>query len=359
MEIQLATFDPDSIQLGDLLGTGGFSSVFSFQIRRKVFQNNSCSFDFKAKLRDIISTTATDLTGTCDSSIFSESSTDSICDDRSSRSDETPDKDELALKTLHDSTLINPVKRNRAARDLRTEVHLLSDLSRHPNIIRLHGVSTDFWMDSDTAFIVLEKLEEPLDKAIRRWKEDLSSSFGMKLLPRKQLSKTSQATRIQKVAVGLACAFKFLHGENIVFRDLKPANVGFDKEGNVKLFDFACARELAPGTRLQQRTGTLRYMSPECARKEFYDLSTDVFSFALLLWEVCALEKPYENIVEKHELNRRIILDEKRPSLNKISSSAIKNLLSKCWSSQPVVRPTFDSIHDDLKTEVAQKLAQR
>lgn len=59
---------------------------------------------------------------------------------------------------------------------------------------------------------------------------------------------------------------------SIIYRDLKPDNIGFDVRGDVKIFDFGLAKELptseklADGTyNLTADTGSMRYMAPEGA----------------------------------------------------------------------------------------------
>ena len=363
----LPTFDLDSIRLGKLLGQGGFASVFSFHLRKQQ-KKESISFDLSGtsskQLRSsFVSTTATDISGSIDcSSIFSDSSDEASLEDEEALEDQVKEEhselQELALKTLHDGSLSDRKKRDRAAKDLRNEVCLLTDVGPHPHIIELHGISDDFWRDSDSAFIVMEKLQEPLDRAIRRWKGEVTGR-SLSLRPRKNMNRSAQALRIQKAAVGIASALQHLHNEDTVFRDLKPANCGFDQAGNIKLFDFACARYLTPGTRMQQRTGTLRYMSGECARKEFYDLSTDIHSFAMFLFELLTLEKPYGKITDRRQLNRLICSEEKRPSLNRICASGMRDLISKCWSTEPQKRPDFDYILECLNTEIEKNLSQR
>jgi serine/threonine protein kinase len=56
---------------------------------------------------------------------------------------------------------------------------------------------------------------------------------------------------------------------SVIYRDLKPDNVGFDVRGDVKIFDFGLAKELDPNKRLDDGTykltsdtGSLRYMAP-------------------------------------------------------------------------------------------------
>ena len=84
-------------------------------------------------------------------------------------------------------------------------------------------------------------------------------------------------------------------------RAQKPENIGFTKEGVLKLFDFGLAKELKPHRRLPDgtyqltgNTGSRRYMAPEVAGVRPYNLSVDAYSFGILLWELSALEKPFD-----------------------------------------------------------------
>ena len=78
-----------------------------------------------------------------------------------------------------------------------------------------------------------------------------------------------QLRRRLEIAVGLAHALKYLHEKNIVYRDLKPDNVGFDGDGVVKLFDFglACKLPFTGGEdstyALTSNAGSPWYMAPE------------------------------------------------------------------------------------------------
>eukprot|EP00568_Trieres_chinensis_P009063 CAMPEP_0183314746 /NCGR_PEP_ID=MMETSP0160_2-20130417/49439_1 /TAXON_ID=2839 ORGANISM="Odontella Sinensis, Strain Grunow 1884" /NCGR_SAMPLE_ID=MMETSP0160_2 /ASSEMBLY_ACC=CAM_ASM_000250 /LENGTH=93 /DNA_ID=CAMNT_0025480145 /DNA_START=1 /DNA_END=279 /DNA_ORIENTATION=- len=92
---------------------------------------------------------------------------------------------------------------------------------------------------------------------------------------------------------------EYLHENRIVFRDLKPQNIGFDDKNKVKIFDFGIARKLDPGDEKHPtgNTGTLRYMAPEVAKCKNYGLEVDVYSFGMLLWEICKWKKPFHKMM--------------------------------------------------------------
>lgn len=77
--------------------------------------------------------------------------------------------------------------------------------------------------------------------------------------------------RLRLVAVDVARGLEYLHSNRIIFRDLKPSNVGFLREGTIKLFDFGLAREiLSDDHRMTPNTGSLRWMAPEVNKGEHY-----------------------------------------------------------------------------------------
>ena len=87
------------------------------------------------------------------------------------------------------------------------------------------------------------------------------------------------------LAFQISAAISYLHSHNIIFRDLKPANVGFDVRGDVRIFDFGLARIMPANgdpytdTFDMSGAGSPRYMAPECLIGQPYNLKVDVYSF--------------------------------------------------------------------------------
>ena len=89
---------------------------------------------------------------------------------------------------------------------------------------------------------------------------------------------------IRFVTAQLACGLAHIHSHDIVYRDLKPANVLIDDAGHMRIVDMGMASRLDPETRRRKSVcGTKRYMAPEMQAKEPYDCSVDWFSLGKLI----------------------------------------------------------------------------
>ena len=88
----------------------------------------------------------------------------------------------------------------------------------------------------------------------------------------------------------------------------------------------------------------------EVASKDDYCLSADVYSFSLVLWEICCLQKPYGDCYNFQTWFERVVRKGKRPSLRCIAQKEVQELLTACWNQDTEARPTFALITAQLKT---------
>lgn len=233
--------------------------------------------------------------------------------------------------------------------DLQIEANLLSDLS-HNNVVKLHAVNEDMGLGED-AFLLIDRLFGTVEQKIQKWAKEQAKRTSMSVLTDSISVKKQHAAqdeRLHSVAAPVAAAMEYLHSKGIVFRDLKPANIGFGSDGAVKIFDFGLARKVASdGKRLTGCTGTIRYMAPEVAESQHYGISVDMYAFGIVMWELCTLQRPYDKLTPD-EIMEWLVKD-KRPKLTrKTGSPKVQNLITSCWDGRAENRPSFTVIREIL-----------
>jgi serine/threonine protein kinase len=263
----------------------------------------------------------------------------------------------LAMKCLRPQTRSNMHQFMIGVEDLVNETAMLASLD-HPNIIKLHGrakgCDTNSFRLSDGYFILLDRLLGTLEDSIVEWKRAPS-------VTEKSTSTSPWTSQIQTVC-SIADAMSYLHSKNIVFRDLKPANVGFNSTGVLKLFDFGFAKKVvdppnksSPSSNdgklshlLYERCGTVRYMAPEVGLELGHSLPADVYSFGILLWEICSLKKPYDNTKSTIDFDKTVFRKGARPKLSKEWSTNLKDIMANCWLPSANERPTMIDVKSKI-----------
>ena len=221
-----------------------------------------------------------------------------------------------------------------ALTELRSEAKLL-EKSHHPCVVCLVGVCIHPMMALVMEEAPMGSLEKPLIK---------------KKLPIHRVV-------IHRMAAEVAAALQFLHVSDIIFRDLKAADVllwSLDPESlcHCKLTDFGSATHLAPvGAR--GLIGTKGFIAPEVLyigkRKQHsvYDHKADIFSFGMFLYQMIARRHPYSEL-QPQQIDAAVESGE-RPRLQDISQAEsayhyLTRLMQTCWEDNPRNRPTTEEI---------------
>ena len=119
--------------------------------------------------------------------------------------------------------------------------------------------------------------------------------------------------------------------------------MGFTSSGILKLFDFGlctCVRRrrlLDEAYELTGNTGSLRYMAPEVALRKPYSEKVDVYSWAIMLWQMARDSTPFKGLT-RDDFMKHVVNGNERPKLDKSWPSGFSSMLTACWHRDPQVR---------------------
>lgn len=215
----------------------------------------------------------------------------------------------------------------------RQEVAVLSRL-RHPNIIAFLAACT---VPPDIC--IIEELAEggSLHAAIHGTRHA-------------RKSQPFCISRLVSVAIDISEAMVYLH-PRIVHRDLKSQNVLLDGEGRAKVCDFGIAKfkDRTFVSTINGQAGTPAYMAPELFDGGQVTEKVDVYSFAILMWEMLTGNVPWGNVPSPMQIIYYVGVLQQRPPVPEGCPEALKILIEKCWAELPSERPEFREILDTLK----------
>ena len=254
-----------------------------------------------------------------------------------------------AIKVLQESVRKDPQLYVRSVLDLVVEMRYLAVL-RHPYIIKMRAMAdTSPFDEGKTFFVVLDKLYDILYNRLRtNWKKRLPGPFSWLTDCAGRRAKQFWVERLS-VAHDLSSALGYLHGERLMYRDLKPDNIGFDVRGDVKIFDFGLVHELHDSNRnddgtyrlLTGDTGSPRYMAPEVALGKPYNEKCDVYSFCILMWEILRVEQPFDHYKTVDILQKKVVEQGVRPKPDPSWPPELVEVMKRGWNDDQHRRPSM------------------
>jgi len=148
---------------------------------------------------------------------------------------------------------------------------------RHPNVLKVYDKDRYESEGATHCFIVMEYVEG----------EDLSTLINERVfVPFEQKL---------EIIIKICRALDHAHQKGVIHRDVKPSNVRITAEGDVCVLDFGLAKfKHAQPVSSQGVFGTPHYMSPEqTLSTRSVDKRSDLFSTALILYELITYKKPF------------------------------------------------------------------
>ena len=242
----------------------------------------------------------------------------------------------VALKFLPAECIQDPVWLARFQREARTASAL-----NHPNICTIY----DTGESAGRPFLSMELVEGQTLAAFEP--RPLSELAGI----------------IRQIARALAAA----HAAGVIHRDIKPQNVMVRDDGIVKVLDFGLARQLpkseshrflpeGTGTEPGSPIGTPLYMSPEQARAEPVEASSDVFSLGTVFYELATGHHPFRADSKVGILQAVIARVPVVPSrLNPEIPAVLEGLIQRMLSKDSALRPTAMEV-EAILTDSAEKI---
>mmetsp|Transcript_17448 Transcript_17448/g.36058 ORF Transcript_17448/g.36058 Transcript_17448/m.36058 type:complete len:988 (-) Transcript_17448:13-2976(-) len=168
---------------------------------------------------------------------------------------------------------------------------------------------------------------------------DLSGAISR----RKKARRPFTENEVMNMFVQICLALKHVHSRKILHRDLKSQNIFLTKKGVVKLGDFGIAKVLDnTGDVARTQIGTPYYLSPEICEDKPYGKKSDVWSLGCVLYEIAALDLPFQ-ARNLPALAHRIMTKEPKP-LPSTFSSQLRLLATSLLNKKPAIRPSVVAI---------------
>ncbi|MFT4086815.1 MAG: Stk1 family PASTA domain-containing Ser/Thr kinase [Gordonia sp. (in: high G+C Gram-positive bacteria)] len=238
---------------------------------------------------------------------------------------------DVAVKILRPDLARDPMFYLRFRREAQNAAKL-----NHPTIVQVFDTGEAETSEGPLPFIVMEYVDgETLRDVLRN-------------------SGTVAPRQAMTWMADVAAAMDFSHRNNIVHRDMKPANVMIDLSGAVKVMDFGIARAMddtsATMTQTSAVMGTAQYLSPEQARGIKVDPRSDIYSMGCVLFELVTGEPPFTGDSPIAVAHQHVHEDPRRPSqVNPSLSPELDSVVMKAMSKNPANRyQTAAEFRDDL-----------
>ncbi|XP_050824565.1 serine/threonine-protein kinase PLK1 [Gopherus flavomarginatus] len=202
------------------------------------------------------------------------------------------------------------------------------EISIHRSLAHRHVVGFQgFFEDSDFVFVVLE----------------LCRRRSLLELHKRRKALTEPEARYYLRQTILGC--QYLHGNQVIHRDLKLGNLFLNDDMEVKIGDFGLATKVEyDGERKKTLCGTPNYIAPEVLGKKGHSFEVDIWSIGCIMYTLLVGKPPFETSCLKETYIR---IKKNEYNIPKHINPVAANLIQKMLRSDPATRPTIDELLND------------
>jgi len=238
----------------------------------------------------------------------------------------------VALKFLPSGLMKDPNAKERFVREAKAAAAL-----SHPNICTIHEIDEE----EGKSFIVMEYIEgHSVREKVKKNPLEIPEALDL----------------VIQSAQGLEEA----HKRGIIHRDIKSANIMVTGSGQAKVMDFGLAKVSGASllTREASTMGTVAYMSPEQAQGQGVDQRTDIWSLAVVLYEMLTGQFPFPGdtdqsvmyaIARKTPVPVKKIVPKVKPDLERVVEKALEKKPSDRYQSMAELLEDLRAIAEGLR----------
>jgi tetratricopeptide (TPR) repeat protein/predicted Ser/Thr protein kinase len=241
----------------------------------------------------------------------------------------------VALKLIEhatDADTIDAIAAERRGAELQAHLAAID-----PRVVRVYGAG-----DADGFFFVAMEYIDGQDLAELMRRGPLVVEFATEVAI--AVAKTLDNAHNLQMAIGGKDFRGVVHG------DIKPKNIRIDAHGEVRVLDFGIAKALSMSRRLTRNEfGSVPYASPERLDSGDVNVGSDLWSLAVMLYEMVAGMQPYQ-AGNTERLERMIRSRIAPPPAPDPCPEPLRRILIKAMAPNPALRyPTAREFGADLE----------
>ena len=149
-----------------------------------------------------------------------------------------------------------------------------------------------------------------------------------------------------RIAYEITQKIYWIHEEKVIHRDLHSGNILYSQINNhwyISDLGFC-----GPADKSSKSIyGNLPYIAPEAISRKEYTFKSDIYSIAMLMWEISSGQPPFSNYEQVYENDvdfAMSIINGMRPKVVPGTPLEYKSLMEQCWDADPLKRPDIEKL---------------